>query len=333
MTGEMSLAPAPLFRCPIHDGAADPTIIWNHNERAWWILYTQRRANLDLPGVAYGHGTDIGIAESPHGRHWCYRGVCEGLKFERGHNSFWAPEVLWHAGLYHMYVSYVRGVSSTWYGAGGAIERQIVHFTSGDLWVWRFESILPLPTARAIDACVHRLPNGRWRMWYKDEADDAHTHAADSEDLFSWRHVGPVITDCQHEGPNVFQWRGAYWLIADAWRGLAVYRSDDAEHWTRQASILDRPGTRPEDGIIGQHADVLVQGEHAYIFYFTHPGRKLNAAGEGVLGAERVFGVEPYETRRTVLQVARLDLEGTRLICDRDAPFDFTLVPPVAPES
>ncbi len=27
-------APAPLFRDPVYDGAADPTVIWNHQERA-----------------------------------------------------------------------------------------------------------------------------------------------------------------------------------------------------------------------------------------------------------------------------------------------------------
>ncbi len=57
-------APAPLFRDPIYDGAADPTIIWNEEEQEWWIFYTQRRANQNLQGVAYCYGTPIGIAAS-----------------------------------------------------------------------------------------------------------------------------------------------------------------------------------------------------------------------------------------------------------------------------
>ena len=308
--------PAPLYRDPLYDGAADPTIIYNRQDREWWIVYTQRRASIDGPGAAYGHGTDIGTASSRNGRHWCYRGILEGLRFERGHNSFWAPEVIWHAGRYHMYVTYVRGVSSDWYCPGGRIEHSIVHMTSANLWDWRKESVLPLSSERVIDACVHRLPDGRWRLWYKDECDHAHTWAADSPDLFHWQVAGPVITDCEHEGPNVFQWRGSYWMVVDAWKGLAVYRSPDAQRWTRQADILGQPGKRPEDGVIGQHADVLVQGDQAYIIYFTHPGRTREVP-------ERVYGVEPYETRRTVLQVARLEMQGETLACDRDRPFDF----------
>ena len=37
--------------------------------------------------------------------------------------------------------------------------------------------------------------------------------------------------------------------------------------------ILDTPGTRPDDATIGLHADVVVQDDTAYIFYFTHPDR------------------------------------------------------------
>ena len=40
-------APAPLFRDPIHDGAADPTLVWNRAEKCWWMLYTNRRADAD----------------------------------------------------------------------------------------------------------------------------------------------------------------------------------------------------------------------------------------------------------------------------------------------
>ncbi|SFW17838.1 hypothetical protein [Chitinophaga sancti] len=56
-------APAPLFRDPIFDGAADPTLIWNDREKAWWMLYTQRRASVDAENVAYCYGSKIGIAE------------------------------------------------------------------------------------------------------------------------------------------------------------------------------------------------------------------------------------------------------------------------------
>lgn len=314
----MATAPAPLFRDPIYDGAADPTIIWHQAEAAWWLFYTNRRATADAPGVAWCHGTDIGIASSADGgRTWLYRGIAEGLAFERGRNSYWAPEVIWQADRYHMYVSYVRGMPTAWVG-----DRAILHYTSTNLWDWRFESQLALSSNRVIDACVFRLPTGKWRLWYKDESHHSYTYAADSDDLYHWQVVGPVITDGAHEGPNVFAWQGAYWLITDHWQGLGVYRSDDGETWVRQGTILDTPGQRPDDGAKGHHADVLVQGDDAYLFYFTHPGEK---------DAQQVTatGVTPYSYRRTSLQVAQLQLHNGKVICDRDAAFDFALTAPL----
>ena len=312
----MNQPSAPLFRDPIYDGAADPTVIWNHQERAWWLLYTTRRANVPCPRLSWVHGTDIGIASSVDGgQRWLYRGVLEGLEFEPGRNTFWAPEIIWHNGLYHMYVSYVPGVPADWSGT-----RHIVHMTSGDLWQWRFESRLALSSDRVIDACLYRLPDARWRMWYKDEAHGSHTYAADSDDLYHWQVRGPVITDCPHEGPNVFRWQGYYWMVTDTWKGLGVYRSADAETWMRQANILDQPGNRQDDQTNGLHADVLVQGERAYIFYFTHPGR--SAPDE-----RRMI---PILTSTSVPRSRwpNCTIRDGVLVCDRDAPFDFVLQPP-----
>lgn len=301
--------PAPLFRDPIYDGAADPTLIWNRAERCWWLVYTNRRANVPCVGLSWCHGTDLGIASAVDGgRSWVYRGTLQGLEFEPGRNTFWAPEILWHDGRYHMYVSYIRGVPQDWSG-----ERQIVHFSSGNLWDWSFESVLRLSSARVIDACVHRMHNGCWRLWYKDEAHGSHTWAADSPDLFSWDVAGPVITDGAHEGPNVFHWREAYWMLADYWRGLGVYRSDDALRWEYQGDILATFGKRADDADIGRHADVVVSGNRAFVFYFTHPGRVDNPP-EGT----------PAD-KRTSLQVAELEIVGHRLVCDRDRPFDLAL--------
>ena len=59
------IAAKPLFRDPVYDGAADPTIIWNQKEKKWFMFYTNRRANAKgLDGVSWVHGTRIGIAES-----------------------------------------------------------------------------------------------------------------------------------------------------------------------------------------------------------------------------------------------------------------------------
>ena len=179
---------------------------------------------------------------------------------------------------------------------------------------------LKLSSDNVIDAAVHLLPDGQWRMWYKDEANGSHTYAADSDDLYRWTMCGPVITDCAHEGPNVFYWQQNYWMITDVWNGLAVYQSEDAERWERQGTILDTPGQRADDGVIGGHADVLVQGEQAFIFYFTHPSW---------VRTERygMDDVHPNHVKRTSIQVAKLEFIKGTLVCDRNKPFDFTLQP------
>ncbi|GHB59737.1 hypothetical protein GCM10010306_061610 [Streptomyces umbrinus] len=86
-----------------------------------------------------------------------------------------------------MYVSVIRGVPTQWAGH----TRVIRHYTSHDLFSWTYRSTLPLSSDRVIDACVLPLPTGGYRMWYKDEADDAHTYAADSDDLARWTVRGP----------------------------------------------------------------------------------------------------------------------------------------------
>jgi hypothetical protein len=314
------LAPAPLFRDPIFDGAADPVVIWNRQEKAWWMLYTQRRATFDGPGVAWVHGCDIGVARSSdNGRTFRYLGILPGLEFERGRNTFWAPEILWRQGAYHMYCSYVPGVPADWNDS-----RRIVHYTSPDLWKWQCHGPVALSSDRVIDACIEFIPAGRWRMWYKDESHSSHTWAADSTDLHNWKVVGPVITGKGHEGPNVFPWRGAWWMVTDHWDGLGVFRSVDAENWTRQpGNLLQQPGTRRDDAVKGGHADILVQGDQAYVFYFTHPERVPGAPPP----PSPTRGVEPYALRRTSIQVARLDTAGDTLTCDRNAAFPFSLQP------
>ena len=71
------IADKPLFRDPVHDGAADPVLCWNRAEKKWFMFYTNRRANVpDTKGVSWVHGTKIGIAESSDGgATWKYRGT------------------------------------------------------------------------------------------------------------------------------------------------------------------------------------------------------------------------------------------------------------------
>ncbi len=295
---------APLFRDPIYDGAADPVIVWNREQKEWWMVYTNRRATAEGAGVAWVHGTDLGVAVSRDGGlNWLYRGILEGLDFEWGRNTFWAPEIIYANGLYHMYVSYIQGVPIQWAGH----KREILHYTSADLLVWQFEAKLALSSDRVIDACVAELPGGGFRMWYKDEANGSHTYAADSEDLYTWQVKGPVVETHPHEGANVFSLGGSYWMIVDEWKGQGVYRSEDLEHWERNGQILAESGSREDDRGFGFHADVVTAGERAWIFYFTHPGR-IPGTDNG------------YEGRRSSIQAAELTVEDGKLVCQRDNP-------------
>ena len=298
---------APLFRDPIYDGAADPTIIWNPFEKAWWIFYTNRRAFSPGIGVGYMHGCDIGIASSADGgKTWVYRGIAKGLEYEKGRNTYWAPEILEHEGVFHMYVSYVKGIPFSW-----DYPRSILHYTSKNLWEWKFESVLQLSGDRAIDACVIRMHDGNWKMWYKNETNQSFTYTAYSEDLYYWTNGEAEITDCPHEGPNVFWFKEKYWMITDIWEGLGVYVSQNAKDWKRCPNILEEPGNRQDDGTIGNHADVLVYNDHAYIFYFTHP------EVSSIQRKDPEF-IWEYRHRRTSLQVAELIYENGILICDRN---------------
>jgi hypothetical protein len=211
-----------------------------------------------------------------------------------------------------MYVSVIRGVPSTWVGH----ERHIRHYTSDDLSHWHFESTLQLSSDYVIDACVLARAEGGYRMWFKDEADGSHTWSADSADLSTWVVRGPAVTHAPHEGPNVFELGGAWWMLVDEWQGQRVLRSTDLDTWEVQNLILDSPGSRPDDGTIGLHADVVPTGvDEASVFYFTHP--------------ERIGNGEPdeYATRRTSIQVARLRAVDGHLECDRDEVISDRILP------
>src|SRR5215218_8239889 len=138
----LSVVPRPLFRDPIHDGAADPTVIWNRKEAAWWMFYTNRRAwSPPLDDVGWVHGTDIGIASSRDGgASWLYRGIATGLDTDPGRHTYWAPEVVDDGHTYHMYVSFITGVPTRWSGH----PRSIRHYTSTNLTEWAYQSTLSL---------------------------------------------------------------------------------------------------------------------------------------------------------------------------------------------
>ena len=69
-----------VLKDPIHNGAADPVVIYNEETGTHYMLYTARRADVEEEGVMWVHGTDIGIAESKdNGNSWEYIGICKAL--------------------------------------------------------------------------------------------------------------------------------------------------------------------------------------------------------------------------------------------------------------
>ncbi len=311
--------PAPLYRDPVYDGVADPVLVWNPSLKVWWMFYTQRRAKLDLPGVEWCHGSEIGVAESPdNGFTWIYKGTLPLFHPDSAY-SFWAPDIILdEKGVFHLFPSYVPGAAETHRKWGG--ERYIFHYTSDDLWNWKFEQRIPLSSDYCIDATLICMPDKKWRMWYKDEGNGSKTLAVESTDLKIWKPVeDPGVSKLYGEGPKAFRFKGSYWLIKDPNSGLDVYRSDNLDSWIYQGKILDRPGTRNSDGTIGKHADVVVSGEKAYIIYFTHPFTER---------VPPVNGISPFSNRHTALQAAELEVADGKLICNRDKAFRINLLPP-----
>jgi GH43 family beta-xylosidase len=311
------IAAKPLFRDPVFDGAADPVVIHTGSFGRWYMLYTNRRANAqDTKGVEWVHGTHIGIAESVDaGQTWQYAGRTNielPPEYGVGVATHWAPDVVRDdAGTFHMFLTVVPGIFESW-----NYPRMMVHVTSKDLRSWANAKPVTLAAERPIDASVIRLSGGGWRMFYNNERDGKSIWYADSPDLDTWTDRGKLIGDQAGEGPKAFSWRGKSWLITDVWKGLAVYRSDDGLQWTRQpGNLLEAPGKGADDQVQGQHADVVVNGDRAWLFYFTHPGRKPGSA-------------DSYQTRRSSIQVVELQEKDGRLSVDRDLPTRIDLRTP-----
>jgi sucrose-6-phosphate hydrolase SacC (GH32 family) len=303
------LAAKPLFRDPVYDGAADPVVVRNPKLKKWWMFYTNRRANVpDLNGVAWVHGTPIGIAESgDDGATWKYVGTADinlPESFGGKNATLWAPDVVREGGKWHMFLTVVPGIFDNWQHP-----RSIVRLTSKNLRDWKYEQTIQLASDRVIDAGLVKMPDDTWRMYYNNERDNKSIYLAESRDLKSWTEKGKTVGDKPGEGPKVFRWQGKYWMIVDQWRGLGVYRSVDGNRWTPQAeNLLAGGGKGLDDEVQGQHADVLVSGGRAFLFYFTHPGRRA--------GAPRGFA----EQRRSSIQTVELKLKDGWLAVDRDAP-------------
>jgi len=299
------IAPKPLYDDPVYHGAADPVIIYNKKKKCWWMFYTNRRASIVDSTVQWVHGTRIGIAESKDGINWKYKDTANiNYRPDSGY-THWAPDVIEHKGIYHMYLTYVPGTFIDW-----SHPRVIIHLTSEDLLNWKYESTLKLVNEKVIDASVYKINDSLWRLWYNNEKDGKSIYYADSKDLYNWEDKGKAIA-ARGEGPKAFYWNGKYFMIIDAWKGMEIYSSDDLLKWIKQPNrILENPGKGKDDQAIGGHCDVVVNNGRAFVYYFTHPGRsKANPAAKG-----------SFEDKRSVIQLAELHYVNGEITCDRDEP-------------
>jgi beta-xylosidase len=311
VSGQAKVLPKPLFDDPVYHGAADPVVIYNKAAKKWWMFYTNRRATLnDSSGVRWVHGTRIGIAESPDGAIWKYKDTAHiNYRPDSGY-TYWAPDITEYNGTYHMYLTYVPGIFDNWNHP-----RTIIHLVSKDLLDWQYESTLQLVNNKVIDASIFHLPDGTWRLWYNNEPDGKSIWYADSKDLYHWEDKGKAIA-ARGEGPKVFKWQEKYFMIVDVWKGLEVYSSTDLLTWNKQPNrILEAPGKGTDDGVNGGHCDVVVNDGKAYVFYFTHPGRRK----------EMPALKNSFDDKRSVIQLAELHYANGEITCDRDEPITIQL--------
>jgi hypothetical protein len=222
-----------------------------------------------------------------------------------------------------MYLTVLGGARKDWSG-----DAAIVQLSSKDLVEWEYLGAIDLDSPRVIDAAVALCGDGRYRLWYKDEARGSNTYSAVTDtpwDPSSWVLEGPTIPGRPHEGPKVFRLEGTFWMIVDEWRGQAVYRSENAAgNWVRQEHLGGLILTQPEhvDGrpVVGRHADVVSLvpeangGERALLVYFTHPH----------WGGEDIDTMAPDpKTRLSHIRAAVLQVRDGNLVCTgNQAPED-----------
>ncbi len=305
------LAPKPVFRDPVYDGAADPIVIWNSIEKKWWMFYTNRRATeTHLPGVSWVFKTPIGIAESEDGANWNYVGVANfpDLPTEAGGDSatLWAPDVVYgDDGKWHMFLSIQAGIAERW----GIVPGSIDHLTSDNLRDWKYINRFDLPVG-SYDADVIKMPKGIWRMYFKDPGNRASTfYYLESQNLYDWSAPKHVMST-RGEGPAIFKWKGYYWMILCDGLGFKTFRSEEAEEWDRQPGGPLMPhgtGTGLDDIATARHGEIIISNGRAYLYYFVHPGEGDDTA-------------EEFDRRRSSIQVVELKLKNDWIVANRNIP-------------
>jgi hypothetical protein len=305
---DIANAPAPLFRDPVTDGAADPSVVWHAGEKAWYIFYTQRRANVALPPAeSWYMGTKIAIAKSAdQGRTWNYVGTAQGLSRGMKDETFWAPHVFEDNGTWHLFVTFIPKVVKAAKG-----QPVICHYTSKDMVAWEYSDTVDVKSDDIIDPGVVKLRDGRWLMVFRDCRQQNRTAKVVSPDLRNWTRLDDLTGTGAHEAPVVLFWKNKFWMFIDEWKGIGAYESDDGIKYTQNSLILDKAGKRADDGYFGSHPGVALAGDRAFVFYHVHAGRKIGVDTP-------TLDQKGIEFKRTSLQVAEIELKDGKISCDRD---------------
>ena len=310
------IAAHPLYRDPVFDHPTDPVFTYNAESKRWLMYYTQRRGGT----IAEIHGTKIGIAASEDGgANWKYIGTAD-ITYRQDefptNFTYWAPEVIWAKDKYHMFLAFVPGIFNNWNHP-----REICHLTSTDGIKWTTVGKVELQSNKVIDPCVIQLPDGTWRMFYKDEARPHYVCYADSPDRYQWETKGNAVTDRNGEGEKCIHWQGKYWLLADTDRpvGQAVWSSDDCTHWTPQASTF-----------YGSHGDIVISGGRAWWFYFG--GQRVGNVNWAVVPSAEPMTDPPNvaegEHRRIDINVVEVKvIDGKLMFTNPNLPTHIDLKP------
>ena len=110
----------------------------------------------------------------------------------------------------------------------------------------------------------------------------------------------------------MFELGGWWWMLVDEWRGMGVHRSRRRGDWERRAAPTRSSSASPAAGVgdetFGRHGDVVVEGERATLYYFTHPHWDGSELGSSDAAAARLSAVF----------AAPLVVVDDRLVCTRD---------------
>jgi len=250
-------------------GERDPWCINDHTfvrgpDGTWHVFGITHILPVDFfrdPGKNLLHATAQRLTQAPW-RKERFAVMADWAK--HGEWLFWAPHVIRHNGLYHMFVCV---------GNSQGHQYKIHLLTSKDLWEWERSPANPLLT----DGFDARDPmvlsaGGEWILYYtatsKPEGGNHVVAAVTSRDLLRWGNRRVVFTHPRTgtfggptESPFVLRRGASYYLFACDGGTINVFLSQDPFHWEIQNQV----------GTIHAHASEVVRDVDGQ-WYISHAG-------------------------------------------------------------